>query len=365
MKKMMFLAALLMSFAATAPLFADDNKKEPFAVYKFPAKDIEKVKVSTIGGSIRVNGDATDEATVEVWIQSSSGKKELSKEEIKKIVDEYYLLEVQVEHGKLRAAAERTNGTKSPFKNRLSISFRLRVPQKVESQLNTSGGSIHIRNLTGKEDITTSGGSLHVEDVSGTVTGRTSGGSIHISDSKGELRLSTSGGSIHAKNSQGEIRLSTSGGSLRLDGLMGNIDAATSGGSIHLSNLTGTVNTKTSGGSVHADHVNGTLSTGTSGGSMNLTDIAGNLEAHNSGGNMNVQLTAVTEYVRLSGTGNIALALPDGKGYTLKIQGNKIETATVKNFQGVFESNRIDGILNGGGAEITVKSSQRVKLTFE
>ncbi|MDR2359159.1 MAG: hypothetical protein LBD87_05100 [Prevotellaceae bacterium] len=368
MKKMMFLAALLMSFAATAPLFADNDEKEqnePFAVYKFPAKDIEKVTVLTFGGSIRVNGDATGEAVVEVWIRPSSGWKKLSKEEIKKILDAYYLLSVKSVAGELHVEAGRASGKRLPFNNGLSISFHLSVPQKAASKLSTSGGSIHIRNLTGKEELNTSGGSLHIVDVSGTVTGRTSGGSIHLSGSKGEIELATSGGSIHAENSEGQLNLKTAGGSLRLSGLGGNIDAATSGGSIHLSDLTGTVKAKTSGGSVHADHVNGTLATGTSGGSMKLADIAGNLEAHTSGGSMNVQITSVAEYVRLSNTGNISLALPGGKGYTLKIQGNRIETEAIKNFQGAFESKNIEGTLNGGGAEISVKSSQRVRLTFE
>ncbi|MDR0694727.1 MAG: DUF4097 domain-containing protein [Prevotellaceae bacterium] len=368
MKKMMFLAALLMSFAATAPLFADNNEKElkePFAVYKFPAKDIKKVTVSTAGGSIRVNGDATGEAVVEVWVRPSSGRKKLSKKEIKKLLDEYYTLSVKSVAGELHAEAGHASGTKGTLSNGLSISFHLSVPQKVASKLSTSGGSIHIRNLTGKEELNTSGGSLHIEDVNGTVTGRTSGGSIHLSGSQGIIDLATSGGSIHAENSQGQLNLKTAGGSLRLSGLRGNIDAATSGGSIHLSGLTGTVKANTSGGSVHADHVDGALITGTSGGSMKLTGISGNLEARTTGGSMNVQMTLVSEYVRLSNSGNISLSLPGDTGYTLKIQGDRIETEAIKNFQGTFESKYIDGTLNGGGAEISVKSSQRVKLTFE
>lgn len=342
----------------------EQEPQEPFAVYKFPAKAIEKVTVQTAGGSIRVTGDAAiKEASVEVWIHPNSSKK-LSKEEIQKILDEYYTLEVTAEHGELRAEAKRS-GSKVFSKNGVSISFRLTVPQKVASQLSTSGGSIHVRNLSGREDLTTAGGSLHVDDVSGTVTGRTSGGSIHLSESKGDINLTTAGGSIRAKNNRGNISLKTSGGSVHIDNSNGTITAATSGGSIRLSGLTGTIQAKTSGGSVRADRVSGTFTTGTSGGSMQLKDISGNLEARTTGGSMFVQMLSVAEYVRLSNSGNISLTLPDGKGYNLQIQGNKIETATIKNFQGVFESKNINGTLNGGGAEINVKSSQRVKLTFE
>ncbi|MDR3351048.1 MAG: hypothetical protein LBN98_05345 [Prevotellaceae bacterium] len=378
MKKTIFLAVLLMSFTAAAPLFADDNEKgqpghvapqkeqeEPFAVYKFPAAAIEKVTVSAAGGSIRLSGDAGDEAVVEVRIRPSSGRKKMPKEDIQKILDENYTLEVKVERGELRVKAERKSGAKGLFKTGLGISFHLRVLQKAASRLSTSGGSIRIQHLAGEEILTTSGGSLHVDDVSGTVTGSTSGGSIHLSESKGEIKLTTSGGSIHAGHSEGNIFLATSGGSIRLNGLGGNIYAATSGGSIRLADIFGTVKASTSGGSFHADKVSGTFTAGTSGGSMHLTDISGNLYATTSGGSMNVRMTLVGDSVRLFNSGSISLTVPGGKGYNLQIQGSKIETGAVKNFQGVFESNRINGTLNGGGAEIYVKSSQRVRLRME
>jgi hypothetical protein len=351
-------------------LSSDNDEKEPFAVYKFPVKAIEKVTVQTAGGSIRVNGDFTEaleEATVEVWISPNSRIKgeKLSKEEIQKILDEYYTLAVTAERGELSAEARRIGTREWNSKNNVSISFRLSVPQKVTAQLATSGGSIHIRNLEGKEELTTSGGSIHVEDVSGTVTGRTSGGSIHLSGSKGEIKLSTSGGSIRAKNNQGNVTLNTSGGSLHIDDCSGTVTAATSGGSIHLSDLTGTVNATTSGGSVRANRVNGDLTTGTTGGGMRLMKIAGNLDAKASAGRMEVQMLSVAGYVRLKNTGSITLTLPAGKRYNLQIRGRKIETRTIKKFQGTFESNNIEGAMNGGGAEINVKSSQLVKLAFE
>ena len=343
----------------------EKEQGEPFSVYKFPAKDIEKAVVSTAGGSIHVNGDATGEAVVEVWIRPNGSGKELSKEEIQKILDEYYTLNIKAAAGELLAEARRTGPKEWTSKNSVSISFHLHVPQKVASRLSASGGSIRIRDLSGMEEVTTSGGSIHVENVSGTVTGRTAGGSIHLSGSKGDIKLATSGGIIQANDNQGNISLSTSGGSLRLEHLSGTVTAATSGGSIRLSDLTGTVKATTSGGSVRAERVNGTLNTGTSGGSMKLMDISGSLEARTVGGSMNVQITSVTGHVRLFNTGNISLTLPAGEGYNLNIQGNNINTGNIKNFQGVFESKNIDGTLNGGGAEINVYSPQRVNLTFE
>ncbi|MDR1405599.1 MAG: DUF4097 domain-containing protein [Prevotellaceae bacterium] len=364
MKKMTFLAAMLAGMAATAPGFAQQYEQEPFAVYKFPAGKIEKVTVSTIGGSIRINGNATDSAVVEVRIRPL--KRKLSKEEIQKILNDEFAMDTKVVEGELQAIVSRkTRLTKA--ERQLTISFYVSVPQKVSTASKTSGGSIHIQRLNGRHDLNTSGGSLHIENVGGHVTGHTSGGSIHISGGTGTTELVTSGGSIHAEQLQGgNYTFKTSGGSVNLNNISGNVIAATSGGSIRLIDLTGSIDAKTSGGSVHAARVSGTLHTGTSGGNMRLQNIAGNLDAKTSGGSMNVQMTSVYKYVRLTNSGNISLSLPEGKGYTLKIHSSdKINTSSLDNFSGIFESKNIDGTLNGGGAEITVKSSQRVNLTFE
>ncbi len=321
----------------------NDEQKDPFLTRTFPASSIREIEASTSGGSIRVNGDATSEAKIEVFVTHNKW----SAEEIKKALDENYTLDIKVESGKLYVIAKQKSNLKILSGSSLSISFQISVPNQVNSQVRTSGGSIHMSNMSGSQDFKTSGGSLTAENLSGNILGRTSGGSIKVSGSKDNIDLSTSGGSITANDCNGKIKLGTSGGSLKLN------------------NLNGTIEASTSGGSINANNVTGTLKTGTSGGSVNLGEISGSVDAKTSGGSMTVEMLSVSEYVKLSNSGNLQLTLPEGKGYNLKIKAEKIESSGLKDFRGNQETKKIEGTVGNGGPEIEVKSSQRVSLSFK
>jgi hypothetical protein len=340
------LSVLLVSVLLNANLFAvraNEQQKDPFMTRTFAAASIRAVEATTSGGSITVSGDAGSQATVEVFV---SGNK-MSEEEIKQVLEENYAIDVKVEGGKLCVVAKSINRITNWNKQGLSISFKISVPKQVNSNLQTSGGSIRIAGLSGAQDFKTSGGSLTVENVSGNIVGKTSGGSINVSDANDVIHLTTSGGSITAKDCNGKINLKTSGGSIKMSHLDGVIDASTSGGSIS------------------ADDVSGTLKTGTAGGSVKLTGISGSVDAKTSGGSMNVEMELVSDYVKLSNSGNTNLSLPAGKGYTLKVRANKIETSGLKDFRGNVESRSMEGTVGNGGPEIDVKTSQRASLSFQ
>lgn len=322
---------------------ANDQEKDPYMTRSFPTSSVKSIEATTSGGSLTVSGDATSEAIVEVYVSRSGW----SDDKIKQALEENYTLEVKVESGKLYAVAKQKKSITNWNQQGLNISFKIIVPRQVDSNLQTSGGSIQISNLSGSQDFKTSGGSLSVDNASGNIVGKTSGGSITVTNSKDNIDLKTSGGSITAKDCSGKIDLKTSGGSLKMNNLSGNIDAATSGGS------------------VKASDIQGTLKTGTSGGSVNLDGISGNVDAHTSGGSMTVEMTSVNEYVKLSNSGNLNLTLPSGKGYNVKVKANKIETSGLKDFRGNMESKSMEGTIGNGGPEIDVRTSQRVNLSFK
>jgi DUF4097 and DUF4098 domain-containing protein YvlB len=346
MEKIKLLVALFAcNMAILSQSFASDHG-EAYLTKRFPVASITKIDVVTAGGNIEMNGMATQDAIVEVFVSPNSSLVKLTAEKIQAILDEHYELDIKVENGVLTAYAGRKEGSKWSSRTGLSISFRITAPNTVDGLANTSGGSIELREISGTLKFNTSGGSIRVEKASGSFTGKTSGGSIQISGSKDYIDLSTSGGSIKAEDCSGTITLRTSGGSIKLD------------------DLSGVITAKTSGGSVRANDVTGTLHTSTSGGSMILEDISGNLDARTSGGEITVEMDAVKDYVRLSNSGSVNLVVPAG-GYNLNLEGRKIETPELKNFNGSFESKNINGTLSDGGPELKVKSSNRVSLSFK
>jgi hypothetical protein len=311
-----------------------NSEKEPYITKSLSNENVKDVFVETSGGSISVTGGSASQAHVDVYISSNNGKS-LSKDEIQQRLNELYDLDVSVANNKVSAIAKQKKDIHD-WKKALNISFKVFVTREVSTDLSTSGGSISLENLSGKEKFSTSGGSLDVVNISGNVDGRTSGGSIHLRDSKDEIELSTSGGSIDAKNCEGKLRLSTSGGSLDLADLKGEIRANTSGGSIHGMTIEGELISHTSGGSIH------------------FSDLSCSLETSTSGGSIDVSMKELGKYVKISNSGgNIDLTLPKNKGLDLDLSGRIGETH-FDNFNGKINENEVNGKLNGGGVPVTV-----------
>lgn len=318
--------------------------KEPYLTKSFANASIKDVEVKTSGGSISAEGVNPSEARVEVYVNGNNSD-DLSKEDIKRRLDEYYDLEISLSNNTITAIAKSKERNMN-WKKSLSISFKVFAPKNINTELATSGGSISLVNLSGSQDFTTSGGSLHVDNLSGNVKGRTSGGSIHVANSKDDIDLSTSGGSIHAENCNGKLDLSTSGGSIDLNDLKGNINA------------------NTSGGSINGNDIEGELSTSTSGGSVRLNDLACSLEAATSSGSIDVAVKELGRYIKISNSGgNVDLTIPANKGVDLKLSGQKISTPALSNFNGSMDKNEVEGKMNGGGVSVTVRAeSGKVNL---
>jgi hypothetical protein len=341
--------SLLLVIAVTALLSQAQSKEEPYQTKSLANEAIKKVKVETSGGSISVAGVNNSEARIEVYVRANNSKEnDLSKDEIQKRLNEDYDLTISVSNNKVTAIAKPKERNMN-WKKALNISFKVFTPQAVSTDLATSGGSIHLNNVTGSQDFTTSGGSLHIDNVGGEIIGRTSGGSIHVENSRDKMDLTTSGGSINASDCNGNMKL------------------ATSGGSLHLENLKGDINASTSGGSVIGKTIQGELSAHTSGGNVRLEDLSCSLETSTSGGHIDVAIKEFGKYVTITNSGgNINLQIPNNKGIDLKLRGDKINTTTLTNFSGSVEDDEIDGKLNGGGVPVTVRAgSGRIKLAMK
>ena len=343
-KYILFFLLPVLQFSLKAQFKSD---KEPFMTKSLSNESLKDVQVQTSGGSISVSGVAS-EARIEVYVSPNNNKNDLSKEEIQKRLNELYDLDISVANNKLTAIAKSKEKIKD-WKKALNISFKVFVQKNVSTDLSTSGGSISLNNLSGKQDFSTSGGSLNVNNVSGKVNGRTSGGSIHLENSKDEIELSTSGGSIEAKNCEGKLRLSTSGGSLDLNDLKGDVRATTSGGSIHGSDIEGELIAHTSGGSIH------------------FNDLSCSLETSTSGGNIDVSIKELGKYIKISNSaGNVDITLPKNKGLDLDLSGRIANNMHLDNFSGKINEDEISGKLNGGGVLVRVDAGNgRINLDLK
>jgi len=337
MKKLfsLFVLGLLVTNAS----FAQD-KETPYFVKTYKSSEMKNLHVRTSGGSITVTGMAGDEARVEIYVRSNNGSNKLSKEEIEDRLKNYEL-SVKKDGETINCIAKRKNESGwNDWKNSLNISFKIYSPEKIATDLVTSGGGISLKNLTGNLAFTTSGGGLKLQNLGGNVKGRTSGGGIRISGCRDVIDVATSGGGIDAESCKGDIHLSTSGGGLDLKDLDGMIKATTSGGGVRAENIKGEFVTSTSGGSIH------------------LEDMMASVKASTSGGGIDADIKSLGKYLSLStSAGSIHVRMPMDKGMDLDLDGNRVKMSETKNFSGRIDKDRVKGTVNGGGIPVTMDAN--------
>jgi hypothetical protein len=118
-----------------------------------------------------------------------------------------------------------------------SVSFVVRVPEKVKLTAITRDGSIAVDKVTGTVNLKSGDGSIRANAVNGDVTMHTDDGSLSLVDVSGRLSLESGDGSIrvqgrfddlHVKTGDGSITIEAEDGSAMKDGW----DISTGDGSI-------------------------------------------------------------------------------------------------------------------------------------
>lgn len=337
MKKLLsfFILGLSISTVSLA-----QDKETPYLVKTYKSSEIKNLNVRTSGGGISVMGGAGDETRVEVYVKVNNGGSKLSKDEIENRLKEYELSVKKEGETILCIAKRKSESSWNNWKNGLSISFKIYTPEKISTDLVTSGGGISLKNLNGNLGFSTSGGGLKLQNLGGIIKGRTSGGGISISGCRDNIDVATSGGGIDAENCNGDIKLTTSGGGLTLK------------------KLNGTIKATTSGGGIRAEEISGDFVTSTSGGSIKLDNITASVKASTSGGGIDADIKSLGKYLYLStSAGSIHVSMPMDKGMDLDLDGQRVKVPNLSKFKGTVEKDRVKGSLNGGGIAVRMDAN--------
>jgi len=369
----LFVAAILVavpSFIPVGHVDERDSRSKSFNVNKGGT-----LEVTVDGGDIRI--DVWDKN--EVYVRAEG-------------IDEEDLSRLRMEQSgnTVRVDFRRPHGWWSDGHMRFDIT----IPSEFNAELRTAGGDIDIRGTVngtvrgstsggdvtlrdvkgGKVDLSTSGGDMRTGSIQGDVRLKTSGGNIELGKVGGEANVSTSGGNIRAESVGKTLRASTSGGNIDIGDVGGEADVSTSGGDVSVRKVTGSATLNTSGGNIELASASGRVKAHTSGGDIRLEDITGTIDAATSGGD-------VTAELKPSGKGDSRLSSSGGE-ITLSVPGDAKATiyATIRIDRG-WRSRRDDYkvrsdfkaesyendedmreirakyVLNGGGDEITLKTS--------
>jgi len=304
MKTITFSVLTLFAYAFFPVYFTPNpatEEKPPYITKEFTLTENGDLNVKTSGGSITVLGQSGNNVKVQMFVKKS-GRWFDNDEEIKEALENYDI-SIKKEGNTVIAKAERSGSDSWFSSNNVSISFKVYVPTKINTDLKTSGGSITLSKVIGNQNVETSGGSLTLHSIRGNMEAHTSGGRIDVKNYKGNLNAHTSGGSIDVFEAKGVVKVNTSGGSINLNEVYGSINASTSGGSID----------------------------------ANIKELGKFVELHTSGG-------------------SITATVPAGIGLDLDLHGNSVNTKLV-NFNGESKKDKVVGKVNGGGIPVKLSTS--------
>jgi len=300
--------------------------QSPTMSKSFTINGVGMLDARTSGGSMSVAGTSGNEVEIDVYVRKDKRLLSASDPLVQELNDGYEVI-MEQSGNTIRIRTERVNRSRNW--NRMSISFDVRIPRQMETDIATSGGSIEVIGLDGAQQLKTSGGSIQIEDLTGPIDASTSGGSIRAENLDGETELRTSGGSIKLSQSQGDIVAATSGGSILLEDIDGTVDAKTSGGSIEINGNAAAIEARTSGGSINVD----------------ISGLSQRLSLATSGGSINAHI-------------------PGDMGMDLDLKAGKVNV-NLRDFSGRVEKNEIVGSMNGGGIPIYMRASGgNVNCTF-
>jgi hypothetical protein len=191
---------------------------------------------------------------------------------------------------------------------KFNAEFVVTVPRDTNLvKLNTDGGSMSVRSLSGRIEAETGGGSVRLDDLSGSVTAETGGGTIDVGNTTGELALTTGGGSIRVAASKGRVVANSGGGTISV-GSAASVLAETGGGSVDVGNCAGETKVNTGGGMISLGEINGPVSMETGGGSIRLASARGPVKVSTGGGTL--ELWKLWQGVRAeTGAGSITAEL--------------------------------------------------------
>ena len=241
------------------------------------------------------------------------------------------------------------------WNSKVSAKFIIKVPQEFNLELKTGGGSIGVAPISGEVNVNTSGGSINIGNVTqGSVDAHTSGGNIIVGDVDGNLKVDTSGGHIRLGKIKGKSSIDTSGGSITLEQGGDDVKAETSGGSIKIGPVKGKVDVDTSGGSIRIGAADDDVVAKTSGGAIKVEGSNGSVNIKSSGGNLFVASSGGSVKAKTSG-GNIQIL--QARGFIeADTSGGKIEAEMI------VEDKNIDTHVNldTSGGSITLYISDRL-----
>ena len=314
----------------------------PLHVKKFPIDELQRVHLETGWGDLQVIGGEYEEVTVEVYAVSKNLMNFFVPRTL--TADEFRALgyTIQRSEGVLKIVSNRPFDWISTFLDGCKVSLRVFTPFQTDVYLRSRLGDVSVLNVTGEHFVNNSLGKMYFSKVTGKVQSERKnwGNSILIDHCEGDFKLDVAGGNIKVYHSSGEHTYNTDGGN------------------INIGDFNGKLQVKTKGGNIEVNSLQGELKAITWGGNVKMYGLRGNIAATSKGGNIYAEVEQLKEYYLLeSSGGNVRSVFPENAAMHLQARGSKVRNKAGFRINGQNNYQRIDGLVNGGGAEVMLKAN--------
>jgi hypothetical protein len=326
------LCALLLVIIPGA-VFAQNFK--PYFQKSFSNVSIQKLVVTTEGGSITVNGSDSKDADVQVSIKNHGTA--MSDAQIEQDLKDNYTFTVNIDNGKLSAQLIRKSDD-VPSDQRLYASFVVLLPRNVNTDLSTAGAGILLTGVNGDQQLVTSGGDITVTSTTGNVKCINSGGIILLRNVNQKMDLSDAGSNIIVSQCNGDMNIANAGGRIVLSNVNGNIKAGNSGSDILASN------------------VHGSLDASNASGNLSLFDLSCKVSAVTTNGTVYAKIRDLEGAKLVATKGKLMILIPKQLNGELSLNAEKIKAEKLDNFKGTNANGQLTGQVNKGGAKIVGSS---------
>jgi DUF4097 and DUF4098 domain-containing protein YvlB len=255
-------------------------------------------------GSVRVQGSSQQEISYIIRTHSNSSDEKSARREF-----ESYKISASA-----RGDAAWIEGDWQGRRHHLcSGEFVVNVPRDLAlAKLETSGGDMAVKGISGRVEAESGGGKIHLDDVGGSVTAETGGDSIEIGTVTGDLRLETGGGKIYIANAKGKVDATTGGGNIVLVSSALGATLEAGGGNIEVKQCGGGLKVSTGGGNIELGDISGPVELETGGGSIRLGSAKGIVRAQTGAGR--IELNGVPSARAETGAGGIVARFVSASG---------------------------------------------------
>jgi hypothetical protein len=256
-----------------------------------PARDGERIHLSTDLGSIVVHAQNSAKVDYHVHLEADASQKDA--EQLLK----GFSIAAREKSGEIYLKAQSTDRRST---GRLWLTLELNIPQNSSIDATTGGGNIDAGQLGGRVALSTAGGNITAGALGGPARLETGGGNIAARSVNGDLDADTGGGHITIGTVAGNATLHTGGGHIRVTSIAGTAHLETGGGNITLEHSGGELTAQTAGGEIEVGEASGLVRAKTGGGGIRVVRLVGPTDLETSSGS--IYLTQVDSPVKASTT---------------------------------------------------------------